>query len=493
LGNKPNLTPMRKPVILIWMLFLIIPGFTQTYTVETVPNTKLVNNSYVSNPDNILSEEAVSRINTVLSELESKTTVQVAVVVLQSIGEEDHIDFSQRLFERWGIGRSGKDNGLLILMVMDQRTVRFHTGYGLEGVLPDITCKHIQMERMIPHFRDENYNAGMISGVEEVAFILNNPEFADEIRENAQKQANGWNDFFTFALWGGGILFLIWFLVMQFGRHFSDSKLKPKDKIPYPEMRMKRMEWLLYFGVVPFVVLLVINFMNLGLENHILVFLGLLYGYFIVTLLAKRIRMKKVVDQFVQKKDYYGATEFFQDYQGGWLFSAIVFPLPMLFLFFQYLARKKFYRNHPRDCKTCAKPLKKLDEKADDRYLKKSQLIEEQLASVDYDVWLCDGCQGTEILHYINRSSKYEPCPQCHARAYFKESDRTIVSATYDSSGTGEITRRCINCRHVNVSTYTIPQKTRSSDSSSSGGGSGGGGGSWGGGSSGGGGASSSW
>jgi uncharacterized protein len=164
----------------------------------------------------------------------------------------------------------------------------------------------------------------------------------------------------------------------------------------------------------------------------------------------------------------------------------------MLFILFHYLGRKKFYRNHPRDCKSCGKPLGKIDEVTDDQYLQKGQVMEEQLKSVDYDVWLCSGCQSTEVWNYINRFSKYDPCPKCKTRTLYKESDRTITSPTYDSTGTGEITKRCKFCNHVDVSTYTIAKRTPPS-SSSSGGSSGSSGGSWGGGSSGGGGASSSW
>src|SRR5258706_10153880 len=104
------------------LLLLVLPAIahSQSYTVETVPNVKLVNNSYVSNPDSILSDAAVSQINSKLKDLEAKTTVQVAVVVIKSIGTDDIFDFAQRLYDSWGIGQSAKSNGLLILLVVDQ-------------------------------------------------------------------------------------------------------------------------------------------------------------------------------------------------------------------------------------------------------------------------------------------------------------------------------------------------------------------------------------
>jgi uncharacterized protein len=483
---------MMRITLSFLLLFAVSICQAQTYTVDDVPNTKLVNNSYVSNPDTILSEVTVDKINGILSSLEAQTTVQVAVVVIQSIGDADIFEFAQQLFDRWGVGKSKKDNGLLILLVYDQRTIRFHTGYGLEGVLTDVLCKHIQMEQMVPQFKVDDYNAGMVAGVEEVANVLTNPEYADELRDETVKMTNGWYLFLTLALIVGGLTFLIWFLVFHVRGSFADSKKKIKDKDLYPEMRLKRWDWIIGFGVIPFGLLVGFNFLPIDTENHILVFLVIIYSYFMLTLFFKRIRMKKVVDQLMAKKDYYGVVEFFREYQGFWIFAAIVFPLPMLFILFHYLSRKKFFRNHSRDCKSCGKPLNKIEEESDDQYLQKGQVMEEQLKSVDYDVWLCSGCQSTEVWNYINRFSKYSACSKCKTRALFKESDRTISSPTYTSTGTGQITKRCKFCNHVDISTYTISKLTPPSSSSSSGSGSSSGG-SWGGGSSGGGGASSSW
>lgn len=484
---------LKKLSVLLFSLVTTGVAYAQTHTVDDIPNTKLINNSYVSNPDLILSQAAVSKIDGILSSLENQTTAQVAVVAVRSIGSADIFEFAQQLFDKWGIGRAGKDNGLLILLVVDQRTVRFHTGYGLEGVLPDVVCKHIQMEQMVPQFKNEDYDAGIIAGVEEVVNILNNPAYADELRDESKKSTNGWYSFFTWALLIGGVTLLIWFLILNMNGSFSDSKKTKKAQDLYPEMRLKRWEWLVGFGAIPVALLVGFNYTTLDTDNHILIFLVILYSYFVITMFFKRIRMKKVVDRLTEKKDYFGVTQFFSEYQGFWLFTAIVFPLPMLFLFFQYLSRKNFFRNHPRDCKSCGKPLTKVLEKDDDQYLQKGQVKEEELRSVDYDVWLCSACQSTEVWNFINRFSKYEPCPRCKTRAFFKESDKTITSPTYSSSGKGQITKRCKFCNHINTSTYTIAKLTRSSGSGSSGGSSGGGGGSWGGGSSGGGGASSSW
>jgi uncharacterized protein len=139
--------------------------------------------------------------------------------------------------------------------------------------------------------------------------------------------------------------------------------------------------------------------------------------------------------------------------------------------------------------------LEKLTERTEDEFLSKEMQMEETLRSVDYDVWKCQSCESVEVSFYLNKHSKYKPCPKCKTIAYYSAGTRTVSAATYSSSGKGEETHNCKYCGYSATSTYTIAQLTRSSSSSGSsfGGGSSSRGGSWGGGRSGGGGSSSSW
>lgn len=499
--NSSRFYPRLGVIFLISVCSNLAIAQSTVWTVETIPNVKLITNSYVSNPDTVLTEASVERINAKLSQLERETTVQVAVVAVRSIGNADIFDFAQQLFTSWGIGHSKKDNGLLILLVLDQRTVRFHTGYGLEGVLPDAVCKEIQMRSMVPAFRFEDYNQGMVDGIDEVYYVLSNESYRAELMDTSTREADGWNDFFLPALIGGILLIGIGYLILYWPGKLIKPNKKNKNiksqkdtKIKfYPAMQMKNTEWILLFGIAPVGLLVGFNMVSMDTDNHILLFLVLLYGYFILTLLYKRIRMTQVANTFLQEKNYFGAATFFNDYQVYWLWMAILFPLPFLLLYFQYNARKKYFRSHPRNCKSCGTLIQnRLDEKADDTYLQKNQVFEEGLESVDYDVWLCPSCKSIEVFNFVNRFSKYDRCSSCGTKAYFLESDRTIEAPTYTSTGTGQKTYLCKFCKKSTSTTYTIAKLVEKNDSSS-GSSSGSGGGSWGGGSSGGGGASSSW
>lgn len=145
----------------------------KVYEVADVPNPQLADRTAsVTDPSNVLSANALFAINKRLYDLRKKTSLQVAVVILPSIGDNDLFSYSQELATKWGLGTKETDSGLLILMVMDIHKIRFHTGYGLEGDLPDALCKRIQMKEMTPYFKQGNWDRGMYNGVNAVAKIL---------------------------------------------------------------------------------------------------------------------------------------------------------------------------------------------------------------------------------------------------------------------------------------------------------------------------------
>lgn len=148
-------------------------GEAKQYTLQDVPNVRLSDvRQYVSDPSHILSAPARDSINAVLGRLEASTGIETAVVMLPSIGEADIFNFGHELFRQWGIGKKKSDNGLLILFVMDQHKVRFSTGYGIEGTMTDAMSKRIQMQYMVPAFKQSDWNKGMVDGVRATAKVL---------------------------------------------------------------------------------------------------------------------------------------------------------------------------------------------------------------------------------------------------------------------------------------------------------------------------------
>lgn len=146
------------------------------YSIDEIPNVQLQNRyCFTSNPDGILSREAVARIDSICYDLRHRGIAQTAVVAVEEIEGDDVFEFAYELFSKWGVG-SKSDSGIGILLVEEAREIRFVTGYGVEGVLPDAICKRIQMQYMLPHFRRGDYSEGMVAGVEAIRSVLNGSE-----------------------------------------------------------------------------------------------------------------------------------------------------------------------------------------------------------------------------------------------------------------------------------------------------------------------------
>lgn len=111
-------------------------------------------------------------MESVLLELEQKTGAQVKVVVLPSLDGNPIEDFATRLYERWKIGRAGKDDGILLLASMEDRRARIEVGYGLEGILPDARAGRILDQAVLPLMRANRPGEALTAGVESVAGVI---------------------------------------------------------------------------------------------------------------------------------------------------------------------------------------------------------------------------------------------------------------------------------------------------------------------------------
>lgn len=151
------------------------------------------------------------------------------------------------------------------------------------------------------------------------------------------------------------------------------------------------------------------------------------------------------------------------------------------------------FRHQAPACSKCGEKMKLLSEKEDDKYLTLSQVYEEKIKSVDYDVFLCNSCSRTVIDKY-NGKTKYSNCPQCNTRGFAQTNSYIVRRPSYSATGLSMSVFHCAFCGFQQEKSITIPKLTHSLSGSSSGGWGGGSGrGSFGGGRSGGGGSTSSW
>jgi uncharacterized protein len=120
----------------------------------------------------ILKAETRSALSDTLKAHEDRTTDQIAVLTVRTIGSDSIEEYATRVFENWKLGKKGKDNGVLIVVVPDDHKMRIEVGYGLEGTLTDVQSSRIIRNVMTPAFKGGDYDGGVKAGVDAVIATL---------------------------------------------------------------------------------------------------------------------------------------------------------------------------------------------------------------------------------------------------------------------------------------------------------------------------------
>jgi uncharacterized protein len=113
----------------------------------------------------LLSERDETELEGALARFETETTNQIVVATLDSLQGLPIEEYGYQLGRHWGIGQEGKDNGALLIVAPEEREVRIEVGYGLEGEFTDAQSRTIIETRILPHFRQGDFAAGIKAGV----------------------------------------------------------------------------------------------------------------------------------------------------------------------------------------------------------------------------------------------------------------------------------------------------------------------------------------
>lgn len=126
-----------------------------------------------------LTESGIESISMRLADLEAKTGSQVIVVVVETTKPETIDQYAIRLAEAAAPGRKNVNDGVILLVAKKDRTVRIEVGYGLEGAIPDAVAKRIIDERIVPEFRLDHFDGGILSAIDEISM---------RVREEAEER-----------------------------------------------------------------------------------------------------------------------------------------------------------------------------------------------------------------------------------------------------------------------------------------------------------------
>lgn len=148
-----------------------------------------------------LTADQKAALEETLQAFENKKGSQIAVLLVPSTEPESIEQYSIRVAEKWKLGRKGVDDGVLLLIAKDDRTLRIEVGYGLEGVLTDIASKRIVSDIIVPHLKDGDFYQGITAGVDRMIRLVDGePLPAPAPQENWD---GNFDDILPFAVMAG--------------------------------------------------------------------------------------------------------------------------------------------------------------------------------------------------------------------------------------------------------------------------------------------------
>lgn len=122
-------------------------------------------NMRVHDDAHVLKQETIDQLEKKLAQYEDSTSNQIAILITSSLEGESIEDYSIRVAEKWALGKKDKDNGVLLLIAVDDHKMRIEVGEGLEGVLTDALSSRIIRNEMAPNFRRGDYDSGVTAAI----------------------------------------------------------------------------------------------------------------------------------------------------------------------------------------------------------------------------------------------------------------------------------------------------------------------------------------
>ena len=145
---------------------------------------------YVNDYAGLLSKETEDYIININKSLCDKTGAQIVVVTVKNLEGNSLEEYATELFRKFGIGDRTKNNGVLLLLALEERQFRIEVGYGLEGVLTDGKTGGIQDKYIIPYLKQDNWDEGVRNGFNAILDIVSN-EYCIKIDNAEQAKESG--------------------------------------------------------------------------------------------------------------------------------------------------------------------------------------------------------------------------------------------------------------------------------------------------------------
>ena len=189
-------------------LFLLIGlnSFAQDKVIPPKPSpSRLVNDMA-----HMMTAGEQDQLERKLLDFSRETSNEITIVTIDSLGDYDVSDYATKLGKAWGVGRSGKNNGVVILASLQDHKINISPGKGLEGALTDLQCGRIIRHEMVPAFKDKNYYDGFSKAADAIIAATKGEYKADDASDAKGKHV----PLSVIII----IIIVIFFIIKMFGR-----------------------------------------------------------------------------------------------------------------------------------------------------------------------------------------------------------------------------------------------------------------------------------
>jgi uncharacterized protein len=162
----------KFPLVFTFALLILFTFFATSTVISVFAQTIPTIRPYVNDLAGVLTQQEISSINSFASEIEKNTTVQVAVLTVNTTQPMAIEDYSLQVFRTNGIGQKQNNNGILIVVAIDDRKYWIEVGYGLEGLINDAKAGDIERNCFVSNFRSSQYGTGILCAVQSIGSIV---------------------------------------------------------------------------------------------------------------------------------------------------------------------------------------------------------------------------------------------------------------------------------------------------------------------------------
>lgn len=447
-----------------------------------------------------LTSDTIRDVEAISQALENSGQAQLGVLITRSTNGVAPRGYATGVFNRWGIGHRGRNDGLLLLIAVGDRKAEIILGSNSQ--LTPSQTDVVMRDQVVASMKRGDLNGATLSAAQALADLVNAAERPTEVvvaprgppspteqrlmriaqreepfpeplqghwvidvcdRLNASRRAE--LDVIAHEPFEAGKGRLYFVLVDSMGEWTSPEDIAEKVRAQF------QVRSALPMAIVVWDSLRHQGFIDVSLD---------------ATSPYERVQHQNAIDRMTQGTDETNALRL----GGEWAAMVLTQGVPPRPLddvvregleehptaaaltgggggLFGLAALSRYLRRRPRDCKTCGRARQRLGEIEDDQHLNDSQRREEHLKSVDHDVWWCGHCRDAIVLSYTAWLSSYSRCSGCNTRAR-SSSSTTLSHATEHSTGLERIDTHCHHCGNQTSSTRTTARLSSSSSSSSS-------------------------